>query len=714
MNDISTYRIMRKSAVSARLSAAAFAIMTAQGALAAEQPGTNSPTPGEAADTSEIIVTAQSRRSLLLETPMSIGVLDGAQLDQRTSRSVSDALNQIGGVFVSETQPGATSITIRGVVPGTGTSPAAFYLDETPFAFITQGLLPDAGAYDLARVEVLRGPQGTLYGANALSGVVRVLTNDPDYDQFDVKGRGRIAGVRGADTDFGGDIAVNAPLVDGKLAIRAVAGYSKLSGYLTSRINGAEDYNSSEIESYRVKLGWKPADQLKVVLGYTRSAVHNDGDQQGFADRTAPFSDRTPENRTYNVYSAIADLELPGVTVRSATNYLDYRVRSRIEIPFGADFLNYGNFYDLTSFSQELRLLSSDDGAWRWSAGAIFKDTRQQQTQDARPLLGSIYVVRDRSKSYAAFGEVTRVFGDGRFELTGGLRYFEDKLVTDQLSDFSGGAVVPRQTGKFDRVTGRLVASFKPGRDRLFYLSVGNGFRSGLNQTPAVVLRDPSFGPMRPDRLITYEGGLKGRLADGLITYDAAFYYTNWSNIQQDLITPANFVARVNAGKASGFGSDVTIALRPAKDLNLQAAASWNSLEFDQNIFQGPVLLFAEGQRVNSSPEWSLSLSGEYRTDLSATLQAFLSAGYVYRSKITLRELVDGPAGAPIVASSDSGKVGDVRASIGVEGNRWSLALFGENLLDRRAAILPGYSAAFGASLRPRPRRIGLQLTFDN
>ena len=217
-----------------------------------------------AAEDDEIVVTAQRREQRLLDTPVSIGVLSGATLERAGSRSVADALSQVGGVSLIERAPGNVQVTIRGVVadPAAGTSTTGYYLDEVPFSFITLSQLPDTSAYDLARVEVLRGPQGTLYGANALSGVVRVLGNDPDPDRLETNGRLRLSTTRDGSENYQGDLMLNVPLADGKVAIRGVVSYADLSGYIDSNLSGVRDINATKARNYRLKLLFRPVDAL--------------------------------------------------------------------------------------------------------------------------------------------------------------------------------------------------------------------------------------------------------------------------------------------------------------------------------------------------------------------------------------------------------------------------------------------------------------------
>jgi iron complex outermembrane recepter protein len=668
----------------------------------------------------EIVVTAQKRQESLRDVPISIGVLSGQDLDRNGARGISDVLNQIGGVSLIERLPGNSEVAIRGVVPDvlSGTSVAGYYLDEVPFTFVFGPRLPDVNAFDLERVEVLRGPQGTLYGANALSGAVRVISRDADLNAFGMKGRVRGSRTKEGAGNFSGDLAANVPLIPGRLGVRAVASYADLSGFIDSAPSGAQDFNDAQLQAYRLKVNYQPSEDFSVELGLSRSRIDNEGNYNATdEDLVSALSDNLANHSEYTTYNLIAEQRWPVLSLLSSTSYVDYENPGRAEILFAGGFaLNFFNQDNLYSFAQEFRLSSNIEGPWRWTGGAFYKDSRQVLYQDVRPLLEFVYRVSEESKSYAAFGDVTRAFGDGRYELTGGLRYFKDRGTSVQSSGFFG-TVVPPTTADFDKLTGRVVFAYKPRNDRMFYGSVGTGFRSGLTQPPAVRETAANFPDLDPDSLINYEVGAKGALLGGRFTYDTAIYFTDWEDVQQGIVTQQGFVARLNGGKATGAGVDLGIAYHPSSNLELQASVGWNSLEFDQDIFapvttpQGvvDVLLFRKGDRVNYSPEWTGSVGFNYRiaTPMPA-ITTVLSSNYSYRSSTIGRFLVNG-----VVPATESDVVRTWNATLGLEADRWTVSLFGDNLLNDLGAVTPPSLTEANNAVRQRPRTIGLQATFS-
>jgi outer membrane receptor protein involved in Fe transport len=668
-------------------------------------------------ESSEIVVTAQRREERLLDTPISIQVLNGEQLDRDNVRSVGEAVSRVGGVSVSEVQPGKTSIYIRGVVPGIGSPTAAFYQDEVPFSFVRYSFLPDAGAYDLARVEVLRGPQGTLYGANSLSGAVRVLSNDPDTSGIDFKGRIRGSRTEGGGDNLAGDAMANLVLVQDKLAVRMVGGYSDSTGFISSRVDGKQNINDGETENYRAKILWKPTANLTIIPGYIRSVIRNDNTQEALDDLSSPFASSLPDRRELDVASLTIKYDWPTLSLLSATGHIDYEAVGNREEMLGGDFrLPYLEADTLSAFSQEVRLVSALNGPWQWSSGVFYQKLEQATRQeiDLPGILVGTFRQNTASKSYAIFGEITRSFADNRLEVIGGLRYFHDRQKLEDLEDFDPNAILlPDQKATFKRTTGRLVLNYKPSRNSLYYASISTGFRSGAIQSPAVVRIDPTFAPVKPDSLISYELGSKGSLHNRLLNYDVAVYYTDWKDIQQSLTLPNQFTARVNSGRAKGIGVDAGISLDVTPNLSLYSSIGWNKLKISEAVFifstaaQQNLLLFPKGSRVNDSPEWTVNLGGNYRVASPLRGVHFAaSADYSFGSS-RQRRFLTGSA----ISVSESDPIDVLRARIGLEGKRWTLDVFGDNLLNEKGAVTPRSDTFGNTATRLRPRTIGLQLT---
>ncbi len=370
-------------------------------------------------------------------------MLSGVQLDRANFSGVGEALNTVPGVASTEHYAGGAHISVRGVAAGSpvfdGSSPIAYYLDSVPFGFVRTAVAPDANAYDMQRVEVLRGPQGTLYGATALNGVVRVLTAAPDLEEFEFKARTSASSTEDGGANYRADGAINIPIVPEKLAARAVVGYEDLSGWI-DRPND-DDANDAELRTARVKINGQLTERFSVDLAGWFS--RNDyGAQPTSADgKTNASLVEEPNTVDYDVYGLRLAYALPAFTITSNSSSIDYTNLSDL------DFTPVGFPATLTTdlrsevFAQEIMLSSNADGPWRWSLGGFYREVEDRTVQ----LLfgGPITDFVDMSESVALFGEVTRVFADGRFELTGGLRYFEDDI---SVEDRIPGSTVPKDS----------------------------------------------------------------------------------------------------------------------------------------------------------------------------------------------------------------------------------------------------------------------------
>jgi iron complex outermembrane recepter protein len=680
---------------------------------AGQSPGGASQISDNSTSLEEITVSAQRRGDeRALDTPISIGVLSGASLDNGSAVSVSDALSQVGGVTIVENQPGQTIIGIRGVIAGsTGTSTTGYYLDEVPFSFIDISQSPDANAFDLQRVEVLRGPQGTLFGANAMAGVVRILTNDPDLNEFEAKARVTGSYTDGGSGNYGADLALNVPLIPGELAIRGVASTSDLSGFISSTSTGQKRINDSQLQSYRFKVDAQPTDDLNVKFGYTHSQIANGAPSTSDENLTTPFSGQQPDSRRYDTYNLITNYDLGSFSLLSSTSYLNYLTNSSLDILLsGTTPFSYFNHYGLESAAQEFRLNSKLQGPWQWSAGVYFKHTREMQYQSVSDLsvFPDPYEVSILSKSYAVFGELTRKLWSDKLELTGGLRYFHDDQSLLERSNFFPGPLAAPTDAAFEHVTGRVVLKYTIDNDHMLYSSVATGFRSGLNQSAAVIAVDPAFAPLKPDSLTTYEIGGKAQTLGGRLSFDSAVYYTTWKDVQQSLVLPVGFVAYVNAGRAEGAGIDFGTQYQATNNLQLQASVGWNGLKFEDNVLQGNTVLFSQGDRLNESPAVTASVGSNYHFPVGiAGLSGVFGTNVQYTSQEILRSL-----SGPLLTATESANIFLAGARLGVEADHWSTELYGDNLFNNREAATPPDINVDFQSVRLRPRTIGMQANY--
>jgi iron complex outermembrane recepter protein len=678
----------------------------------------------ESAKLEEVVVTAQRRAEQVQDVPLAISVLSGDDLDT-SSQSVIEQLNRVPGVSTQDSTLGGKQIIVRGVNGAdlfVGTSTTGYYLDSIPFGFIRHGIAPDANAFDLDHVEVLRGPQGTLYGVSALNGVVRVLTKEPDFDESELKLRSYYSTTEQGSGNYRGDVAANIPLIPGKLAARGVVGYESLSGWIDGP--NAKDINDSKNENVRLKINWRPTDKLLLGVFGWRNRDDFGARPLARSDMTTGIRIPEPSASDYDVYGLKLGYEFDSFVLSSSSSHIDFKGHSTVTLG-GANIIPLVNRFESEVLSQEVTLASSGEGPWRWTAGGIYRDVEDITAQNlpgsgfpsfGNPV-GSIYM--DFSKSYAIFGELTRSFSDGRWELTGGLRYFEDDAEMQQIANpLSASAPLFSGNGKYDALTPRAVLTWRPNERVMSYASYGQGFRSGFAQSP-FVLALVSFPDVEPDKLSNYELGIKGSSLDRRFSYDAAVFYTTWKDLQQNLVVatpllPTGIGVSINAADASGIGAEFAVNFRPISALDLGLSYGWNDLAFDDNVttLAGtppvPRVTFPKGGRLTGSPEHTASASADYRFAVGAKYTAEISTSATYTSAYTFNSIVGSTTGEEVLIS---------RLSFGLAAPfGLTTTLFIDNVGNESPGhlrLLPTRGpAGVEGSGRSRPRTIGLQLEY--
>jgi outer membrane receptor protein involved in Fe transport len=665
-------------------------------------------------DLEEIIVTAQKREERLQNVPISISVLSGTQLETPTITSVTEALSTVPGVATNQSyNGGGTVVTIRGVAVGqalvAGSSPVAYYIDSVPFGLVRSAIAPDQNVYDLQRVEVLRGPQGTLYGASALNGVVRVLTNDADLHSFDVKVRGSDSGTDGGGNNYRGDVAVNVPIVEGKVAARAVVGYEHDSGWIDTPLKN--DVNDAELRNYRLKINAEPTDQVSIGLSlWSARDKYGAPSTAGDNGKNASVLNQ-PIKTDFDAYAVKLGYSFSGYSLSSATSYLKYRDDANFDFTSLAHFpIEFFTGIDSNVLSEEILLNSPGDGAWRWSVGGMYRRATEglfQYLSSLGPAQGFLLAQDDTSRSFAGFGQITRMFLDGRLEATAGLRQFEDHVT--QEGHLAPAAPLVHSEGRFHATTPRAVLTWHANENLMIYGSYSQGFRSGF---PQIITVPATVPPVNADTLHNYESGAKGGLWSGRVNFDLAVYYMDWKHVQQLLNVPFGNIyttAVVNGQSASGEGVDIAVTTQPMQGLTLGVNGSWNNLEMDSAVYSGGAVLFHKGDRLTMSPETTAGASAAYAFALGGSgLTGRLSASVNYTSAQSYRANPGGPI--VVVGIGDPIVIGRVGMSV-ESRDHWSATLFVNNVNNERGAVIRPYMVPELTS-RVRTRTAGVQLEY--
>ncbi len=691
----------------------------------------------------EVVVTAQKREQRAQDVPISLSVIGGAELDRSSLQSVSDALGLIPGVAVNVLgQGGETSLTVRGVTASgplfAGPSPIGYYLDSVPFGLVHSAIEPDANTYDLKQLEVLRGPQGTLYGASALNGVVRVLTNDADLNNFELKARAGLSTTEHGGGSYRGDSAVNIPIVDGRLAARLVVGRESDSGWINAPIG--THINSIDTDSVRLKIAALPTDDLSIKLSSSYQGTKIGAPSSGDNDYSHT-AQQQPINTHFNTQSLVVDYQLPSVTISNSTAYFQYLNDGSLDILPG---LTLGDIFPpstlstygltpgaaipplttrLTSriFSDELNLTSKLTGPWRWSAGLFYRDATDSNFQTLGPV--GLFIPgnvgeKDTSKSVALFGEVGRRFADNKWEIAVGARYFRDDLSLDETSLFAAPAGTPllHVKDRFTATTPRVVLSWFASRNLTMYASYSEGFRSGFPQQSIVLEVAPSYGPVDPDKLHNYEIGAKGSAFDGKLVFDSSVYYMKWDKIQETLgiaVPPSNayIVVNVNGKSASGMGVDLAATAHLAEGLTFGINFSYNNLKEDAAVLSQGSILFQKGSRIDASPAYTGGANLQYNFPLGQSgWSGQLQAIGRYTSSQN-QSHVDASAQQGVSLVGDAITTGRVSLAL-LAPSHWRATLYCDNVNNNRGVPLRGTTPELNPSTRPRTSGVQLEYSF--
>lgn len=695
---------------------ASAALLSPAGAFAQEV-GNSEVSDDSTDDGDEIIVTATKQGAQsLIAVPLAIQAFGGEQLEQRGIKETTDLISAIPGASSGE-QVGSVlkTITLRGAgaAGGVGDSPIGYYIDNVPFSVPNFPLAPPLRFVDIERVEVLRGPQGTLYGQGSAGGTIIYHTRDPNLNSFEARGEASLGTTADAGgLNYGVSAAISAPLVDDKLAIRISGGYDKRAGYIdvysatpTTGPLLAKDANDITNKDIRAVLLWKPTDGLSVRLqaahwepgqNYTQSINSLNPPQQWFSGTTRGY-----ERGNFDLYSLAVDYDAGPVAISSSTSYLDAKFSYLVGQSFGA--LGTGtlfNGYDASSFAQEVQIRSNGDSPFHWLVGGFYQDAKALFSFDAAVTALTISGFNDtRTENYSAFGEISYDLFDGKVVPLFGVRYFKDNRRFVAEGGFTGPA---SGVTKPDKVTWRANISFFPSDNLTAFATVSTGFRSGITQTPfqAFLIESsgiPSATALDPDSLTNYEAGLKARLADGALQLGINVYRIDFKDLQFSL-TPFGISAFANVGEARTTGVDLEMRWKtPIEGLNLGAVANWNDSKFGE-IFPSVTASLpnvAQGERLTSTAKYNYRLDADFERPISESLDVFWNGS---ASRISSRVMYDGFI-VPAFSMYNS--------SIGIRNDRWEVSLFGENLADERGPNFVRNSLLFAG---PTPRTFGIRL----
>ncbi len=648
----------------------------------------------------EVVVTARKREESIADVPIAITALTDQNIVDMSARKIGDFLQVAPGVNSLDSGSGIVSVAIRGVSTDLGGSANGYYVDEVPFTGVTTPIYPDLRAFDIHRVEILRGPQGTLFGDGSMGGTVRFLTNQPDTTAFGGHVNTFYSGTNGGDSSFGFRGMANIPVVQDKLAIRAVYVNDDEGGWL-EQPGVASDINSKEVETYRVKALFTPTDNLEFYI----SAWNYEGDFYGndaLDDGTNPFG--------ATAFATEADQVTAGMNWEIGPGELSYAYGDMswlspivTEIP-GLGFLDAS--IDIEVKTHELRYAAELGERWAFTVGAYSRDAKRfdniKLTVPGLPVPLLDNRRSDDFSAYALFGEVEYQFTD-KWSAAFGMRYFDEDFNTVD-SDLPPN--YPGTSGSGSSWNPRYILRFEPTENSMYYASVAKGYRSPQVQPGGSILIAQLLGIDLPvsipsDTIWTYELGYKGVFADGRLSLEGAVYSSKWDDrvIRVDLgSTGINGLA--GSDGTDMLGGEISLTYSPIDSLLLQAGLSYIDGEYRSDVPGTPI---QEGDPIDGVSEWSGSASATWRHDLGNeyTLFGFLGAQF-YTERENTSFVLNTPGDDILLAN----------ARFGMEKGAWGAYLFADNLFDEDGALTFRSGSAGGTAPRPRPFTVGVELDF--
>lgn len=505
-------------------------------------------TAGSSDQLTEIVVTAEKREERLQDTPISLTAISGADLLAQGISDTADALRAIPGVSFQSAGPAQTEYTIRGLSSaGPAVSTVGFYLDDVPMTAPSGAqnghVVIDPDLYDLNRIEVLRGPQGTLYGSGSMGGTIKLVTNQPDLNKFDVSAKVDASDTQGGGFNRGINAMVNLPLIDGTLALRIVGTDEHTSGWIDRIVTSNfplptnpgpqcpsfygctrgnvlaspasaiyHNVNDEDLKGTRATIRYQATDQFTVTASAFYQSVSQDGlsyfdSPPGTEAHYQPFDVPEPFSDTFRLYNLTADYALPSVKITSVSSYwtrtqsqtqdISETVQSLFGVPsfyeadggIGPEAITEQDY--TKQFSEEVRLASTGDTAFQWLIGGFYSDYHYGQDQYSLaqglvPLFGSddlfTGLSADHQKQTAEFGEASYKIDD-HLKATVGLRHYS------YTQDGSGTAIgiafgtftpVPQYTAASNAgLNPKFTLSYDIVDDILVYGTAAKGFRPG-------------------------------------------------------------------------------------------------------------------------------------------------------------------------------------------------------------------------------------------
>jgi outer membrane receptor protein involved in Fe transport len=699
----------------------------------------------------EVIVTAQKREERLQDVPVPVTVLNADALTEVAQFSLRDYFSSVPGLNVTPNPYGALQATIRGLTSGTFANPTVgVTVDDVPFgpsSSLAWGEnVPDVDPGNLARIEVLRGPQGTLYGASSMGGLIKYITVAPSTDG--VNGHielGTSSIYNAANLGYNARGAVNFPLGN-TFAVRVSGFTHEEPGYIDNIVSGQQGVNKTKGDGGTLAALWRASDGLTVKA----TALVQHSTSAGSASVNPALGDLKQDksagvgayDNTLQAYSLVLAAKLGAVDLISVTAYNINRNTNSADltndlgaitengIP-GTGFSGFGvtgtplvNYVNTGKFSQELRLSGAIGARADWLLGGFYdyEDTSYYQdilasVPETGEVVGqSLHLVLPSTYSESAvFGDLTYHFTD-RLSVQFGGRYAKNKQTYQQtfvgplVEGFFGvpsPLVYPKAYSDGDAFTYLFTPQLRLSSNAMLYTRLASGYRpGGPNISPTGRGIPPEY---EADKTSTYEIGFKGDMLNHALSLDASLYYIDWKDIQIDATDEKTQLSyRANGSRAKSQGIEFSMDSHPITGMKLAAWVAWNTAVLTEPMPPTSQIIGQPGDRLPLSARFSASASVDQEFHVVKSAMGFVGAsvGYVGERLDVFNPPLPPPQPPrgvfPAYAETD------LRAGLRMES--WNITLFANNVADKRGILVGDPHSEGSGVVYIQPRTIGLSV----
>jgi iron complex outermembrane receptor protein len=687
----------------------------------------------------EIVVTAQKREERLQDVPISISVVGGEQMQQSGASQLADYAAYVPGFQVDNAgSPGRSTLSLRGVAPIGPSATVGIYLDDAPIGSSgiynrAQTFSLDLLPYDIDQIEVLRGPQGTLYGASSIGGLLKYVTVQPDPTRFSARAGGEVFTIaHGSDMGWAASALVNVPIVADKLAISGSYSRRNSPGFIDNVLTGEKDVNSALQQGARVAVLWKPDSKLTVKLSglWQRTESDNFGilyETQGSPTPLAPgaswlsTNQQLPEpfHSDFKFFSGSIAYDLGFAELSSTTSHSELKIletsdASRVYGVIWGGLAPYPATLHQKKWTEEVRLTSATSKLLDWQLGFFYTNEDNTHNQLVRALDASgaplapfdpfaVVALPNTYKEYAVFGNATLKLGDV-FHITGGLRWARNDQTFTQVTQIPlAGLDTSGDGGSSEEiVTWSVSPQLNLNPDTMLYVRAATGYRPG---GPNIAL--PGFpATVSSETVTSYEAGIKARFLDRKVTFNAAAFLLDWNDLQVAQAFANGINGLVNAGTARSQGFEAQLLIQPVRGFNVGANFAYTDAKCTQTTPN-----CTDGDQLPNVPKLAAAVTADYSWALSGSTQA-----HVGGAVRIVGDRISAVASDPLSVPVDGYATFDLNASVTID-SKWTLRAYARNLTDSEgrittsvATVNPGYLST--VPVQPRTLGLALDLAF--